>query len=405
MRFLLASALVCLLGLGSAAVAAAQPTGALPGQLLLSIASNGDQFDFDIDCQPESTSTIRFSVSGKAIAVYGGFDGSFEEQGIVTLDDTGHVTGFSSTFTIHADDGSVVTGTKELDTRETAGIATGACSADPSGSCFADTSPIDLRYTATTAAGSETGTARSLGVDAYQPTCGGATDGAFEEEFLATDAPPSEPTTLTLQPESAVNVVGEAHTVTATLLDQYGETVQDYSIRFSVSGAVTGGGSCITNVLGQCDFTFEGAAFPGAATITACTDAFGDGTCEPAPMAIATKEYVLPSSTTGATTGGGRIGTATVSVSARSDGTAITGDCAIVAATTTIDCLDAIAYVQAGSTSTIYGHATINGVETLYRIRVVDAGNSGSGRDVFSIVTASGYELTGTLTGGNLQVR
>jgi hypothetical protein len=404
MRYLLVSALVCLLGLGSAAAAAAQPAGVLPGQLLLSIASNGDQYNFDIDCQPENTSTIQFSVTGNAIPVFGGFDGSFQEQGIVTLDATGHVATFSSTFTIYADDGSVVTGTKELDTSETAGIATGLCGAPDPGSCSASTSPIDLRYTATTTAGTETGTARHEGIDAYQATCGGATDGAFWEEFLATDDPPSEPTTLTLEPESAVNVVGERHTVTATLVDQYGDPVQDYSIRFSVSGAVTATGSCITDVLGQCGFTFEGAVFPGTATITACTDAHGDGSCEPAPTAIAAKEYILPPSTTGATTGGGRIDTATVSVSVRSDGIAVSGDCTIVAATTTIDCLDAIAYVQAGSTSIIYGHATLNGVETLYRIRVVDVGDSGSRRDVFSIVTASGYELTGTLTFGNLQV-
>jgi hypothetical protein len=227
----------------------------------------------------------------------------------------------------------------------------------------------------------------------------------MEEDFLATDTPPSEPTTLTLQPESAVNDVSEPHTVTATLLDQYGNPVPDYSIRFSVSGATAASGSCITDVLGQCSFTFDGALFPGAATITACTDAFGNGACEPEPTATAAKEYILPSSTTGATTGGGRVDTATVSVSARSDGTVISGDCTIVARATTIDCLDAIAYVQAGSTSTIYGHATVNGIETLYRIRVVDAGDSGTARDVFSIITTSGYQLTGTLTSGNLRVR
>jgi len=125
MRYLLASALACLLALGSAATAAAQSPGVLPGQWLLSIASNGDQFSFEIDCQPESTSTIAFSVTGDAIVLYGGFAGTFEEQGAVTIDGTGHVTRFSSTFTIYADDGTIVTGTKALDNSETAGIATG----------------------------------------------------------------------------------------------------------------------------------------------------------------------------------------------------------------------------------------------------------------------------------------
>jgi Bacterial Ig-like domain (group 1)/HYR domain len=269
---------------------------------MLSIASDGDQYDFDIDCQPESTSTIQFSVTGDAIALSGGFDGSFEEQGVVTFDDTGHVTSFSSTFTINSNDGSVVMGTKELDTSETAGIATGVCGTGPPSACFASTSPIDLRYTAATAAGTETGTARYEGVDAYQPTCGGATDGAFSEEFLATDDLPPEPTTLTLQPESAVKVVGQAHTITATLLDQYGDPLQDYSIRFSVSGAATNDGSCITDVLGQCGYTFEGPASPGTVTITACPDAHGDGSCETPPTATATAEYVVrepPTITTG----------------------------------------------------------------------------------------------------------
>jgi Bacterial Ig-like domain (group 1)/HYR domain len=302
MRYLLASVVVCLLGLGSAAAAAAQPPGVLPGQLLLSISQNGDQYNFNIDCQPENTSTIQFSVAGDAIVVSGGFDGRFEEQGSITIDDTGHVTSFSSTFTINANDGSVVTGTKELDTSETAGIATGHCGAEPAGECFASTSPIDLRYSATVAGGTETGTARYEGVDAYQPTCGGATEGAFWEEFLATDDPPSEPTTLTLQPESAVKVVGQAHTITATLLDQYGDPVQDYLVRFSVSGAATSDGSCITDVLGQCGFTFEGLVSPGMVTITACPDAHGDGSCEPPPTATATAEYVVrepPTITTG----------------------------------------------------------------------------------------------------------
>jgi hypothetical protein len=404
-RYLLAITLMCLAALGSAAAVAAQPLGVLPGQWLLSIASNGDRFSFDIDCQAEGTSTIQFSVTGIAVPLYGGFDGTFEEQGTVTIDATGHVATFTSAFTIYADDGTVVTGMKELDTSETAGIATGACGTDPSGSCFADTTPIDLRYSAATSAGTETGTARTNGIDAYQTICGGATDGAFEEEFLATDGAPSEPTTLTLEPLNAENVVGEAHTVTATLVDQYGDPVQDYTVRLSVSGAVTANGSCITNVLGQCSFTFDGALFPGAATVTACTDAFGDstwGTCDPGPTATATKAYVLPSSTPGATSGGGRIGTTTVSLAVRSDGDALSGYCAINAGATTINCLDAIAYVQSGGTSTIYGNATINGVETLYRIRV---GDSGSGGDTFSILTASGYELTGTLSAGNFRIR
>jgi hypothetical protein len=406
MRYVLACAMLVVLALVSAGTASAQLAGALPGQWLLSISSNGDEFSFDIDCRPGEMSTISFSVSGDAIVIFGGYDGTFTEEGTVTIGPTGAVTEFSSTFTIFADDGTVVTGTKELDTRETAGFAVGGCTPlDESGSCSADTSPIDLTYTATTDAGTESGTARTLGIDAFQEVCGGATHGAFEEEFLATDAPPPAPTTLTLEPVTDVNPVDEAHTVTATLLDQYGMPVQDYAIQFTVTGAVATTGTCNTDVLGQCTFTFAGASFPGAATIAACSDAHGDGACEAdSATAAATKEFVLPASTPGATTGGGRIGTARVTVTARSHGSETDGTCSVVTVTATVECLDVAAYVQTGSTSVFFGRATVNDVETTYRIRVVDAADSGSGRDVFSLVTASGFTLTGTLTEGNLQV-
>jgi hypothetical protein len=381
--------------------------GELTGQWLLSISANGDTYDFDIDCRPGETSTIDFSVTGDAIALSRGYDGTFAEEGTVTIGPTGAVTGFSSTFTIMADDGTVITGTKELDRRETAGFATGGCAVpDSSGSCSAFTTPIDLTYNATTPSGTETGAARTLGVDAFQEVCGGATYGAFEEEFLATDEPPSAPTTLTLEPPTAVNEVDETHTVTATLLDQHGAPVPDYAIQFTVTGAVMAGGSCVTDVLGRCTYTFAGASFPGVAAITACSDAHGDGACEEdSARGAATKEFILPALTAGATTGGGRIGTATVTASARSQGSSIDGTCNVVTATATVKCLDVTAYAQTGSTSVFFGRATVNGVETMYRIRVVDAADSGSARDVFSLVTASGFTLTGALTEGNFQVR
>lgn len=407
MRYFLVCGLVAVLALVSAGTAGAQ-SGELPGQWLLSISGNGDDFDFDIDCRPGETSSLDFSVTGRAIVIWGGYDGTFAEQGTVTIGPTGAVTSFSSTFTITADDGTVVTGTKELDTRETAGFPTGSCVAadEGSGSCWAYTSPIDLTYTATTPSGTESGTARTLGVDAYQETCGGATHGAFEEEFLATDEPPPAPTTLTLEPTAAVNEIDEAHTVTATLVDQYGAPIPDHSIQFAVTGAVTASGGCITNVLGQCTYTFAGASFPGVATIAACSDAYGDGACEEdSARGTATKEFVLPASTAGTTTGGGRIGSTTVTAHARSQGSSLNGTCNVATATVTVKCLDVVAYVQTGSTSVFFGRATVNGVETTYRIRVVDAGDSGSERDVFSLVTASGFTLTGPLTEGNFQVR
>jgi hypothetical protein len=75
-----------------------------------------------------------------------------------------------------------------------------------------------------------------------------------------------------------------------------------------------------------------------------------------------------------------------------------------VSATVTAKCLDVIAYVQAGNSATFYGHATVNGVDTLYRIHVADASKSGAG-DVFTFTTATGYSIGGTLTEGNLKVQ
>jgi hypothetical protein len=159
-------------------------------------------------------------------------------------------------------------------------------------------------------------------------------------------------------------------------------------------------------VLGQCEYTFAAPTFPAEVTIAACADAYGDGSCEPdSPVATATKTYVLPSSTTGAATGGGRVGSATIGFTAKSDGNTLTGSCAVTAGTVTVKCVDVIAYAQVGDSATFYGHATVNGIPTLYRIHVVDASESGVGRDLFDLTTAGGYTVAGTLTEGNLQVR
>jgi hypothetical protein len=53
----------------------------------------------------------------------------------------------------------------------------------------------------------------------------------------------------------------------------------------------------------------------------------------------------------------------------------------------------------------IFGHATVNGADTTYRIDVQDIGEPGAGVDSFTIVTASGYFAGGLLKGGNIQVR
>jgi hypothetical protein len=92
-----------------------------------------------------------------------------------------------------------------------------------------------------------------------------------------------------------------------------------------------------------------------------------------------------------------------IAFAARSDGK-LNGTCKVVTPTLTAKCLDVTAYVQSGNSATFYGQATVNGVETLYRIRVVDASKSGEG-DVFDFTTPSGFHVGGTLTNGNLKVQ
>jgi hypothetical protein len=61
-------------------------------------------------------------------------------------------------------------------------------------------------------------------------------------------------------------------------------------------------------------------------------------------------------------------------------------------------------YTQAGDTATWRGRATVNGVDTQYRISVTDNGETNQGVDTFTITTDSGYSATGNVTQGNVQV-
>ena len=70
------------------------------------------------------------------------------------------------------------------------------------------------------------------------------------------------------------------------------------------------------------------------------------------------------------------------------------GECNVVdhpAGQRKVDCLNVLAYVQAANEATIYGNAIIDGEDHgLYRIRVVDNGESGIDQDVFEIETEHG---------------
>jgi Bacterial Ig-like domain (group 1) len=220
---------------------------------------------------------------------------------------------------------------------------------------------------------------------------------------------PGPPATLVLAPAAATNTVGTSHTVTATVTDEFGTPIEGITVRFTVTGSVTTSGSCTTDSLGQCSFTYSGPSLPGADLITAFADTNGNGTPDAGePTATATKAWTLPSSTPGQVTGGGQILVGTDSVSfgftAKSDG-GLKGECTVIDHDTKrmIKCLDVTALVQSGNQATIYGHATDNGVATSYVIHVADNAEPGRGADTFAIKTASGYSASGTLTAGNIQ--
>jgi hypothetical protein len=49
-------------------------------------------------------------------------------------------------------------------------------------------------------------------------------------------------------------------------------------------------------------------------------------------------------------------------------------------------------------------HATVNGVQTTYRIDVDDNAEPGAGRDTFKFQSDTGYTVGGVITKGNIQV-
>jgi hypothetical protein len=114
-----------------------------------------------------------------------------------------------------------------------------------------------------------------------------------------------------------------------------------------------------------------------------------------------------PLTTPGQATGGGQIPSSiTFGLTAKSDKSGVKGNCTVIdrSTNTTLKCLDATTYVQAGTSATFSGSATVNGTATTYRIKVADNGEPGAGLDTFTITTMSGYSATGVLTQGNIQI-
>ena len=102
---------------------------------------------------------------------------------------------------------------------------------------------------------------------------------------------PGAPATVTLEPATDTNAVGDPHCVTATVKDIAGNPTPNISVVFSVSGANTAGGSATTNANGQATFCYTGTK-TGTDTITAFADTNKSGMQELGePSGAATKIY------------------------------------------------------------------------------------------------------------------
>ncbi len=179
------------------------------------------------------------------------------------------------------------------------------------------------------------------------------------------------------------------------------------TVSFDVSGSTTTSGTCTTNALGQCSFTYRGPSEPGADLITACVEN-NDGS---ESCAEAMKAWVAVVSTVGKVTGGGQIlsaakGGVAFGFTARATASAADGRCSVVDPTVDVHvkCLDVTTLVVTATHATFAGRAEVNGVLTDYRIDVDDLAEPGRGRDTFKIITGTGYSAAGVLDAGNTQI-
>ena len=404
------------------AAASAQTSLTLEGEMLYNAEIT--DISFSASCDPSGTSTVTVNSAGNAVGPY---FGTFEETAVVTFgpqsDGRAELQDVSATFAISADDGTTITGTKELIV-PAEGFLTGTCTTTTTASGCTETF-VDirangeaLRYEATIAGadGSSSDRGRaSLEFSATRSECDGVVEtiGNFAEEFLVSVPVESPPAAVVLSPASAVNPVDSFHTVTATVTDAEGDPVGGVTVRFSVIGASSRSGTCVSDGNGVCDYSYQVAPFPGEDVITAYADTNDNGVQdEGEPAGTATKTVVLPSSTLGHATGGGKalrnqvVGTTdtiTFAFTAKSSADGLKGLCSVLDPTAGIEitCLDVLAYRQFGNEATFYGAAEQNGVRTVYRITVIDNG----AQDLFWIQTALGYSAGGPVVEGNLRVR
>ena len=418
-------ALALLLLLSLPAAARAQTSGGtLNGETLnrSTVGANDAAFQIsNLMCTQGGVAGFDFSTSGAATGPY---PGAYAETGSVTFQNApgGIILSFSSSFTITSGS-NVVTGTKTLAPVQppVGGNNRGVCQNLMNGSLSVSNIfvSVSAQYTAyIPAAGgtvTETGTSR-VGGSALVARNPDGTLNSGSYSFNETYRNVAQITGLTLTPAAATNPVGTNHTVTATATNASGAGVSGARVYFDVTadGSPVNGFQCITNASGQCSFLYQGPDWPRSDAIDACVDRNDNGRIDAGdPCAAATKQWVFPASTPGSATGGGQmlnfitqLDGIVLGFNFKDENGKLTGNCTVndKAGDASVKCQDLLAYVQGGNTATAYGTAEVNGVPTYFKIVVTDNATSGAGADTFTILTASGYQLVGALTQGNIDV-
>jgi len=229
----------------------------------------------------------------------------------------------------------------------------------------------------------------------------------------------SKPTTVTLSPLTATNPVSTNHTVTATVLDQFGKPMGGITVYFTVTRtppvAVTNSGSCVTVLpSGSCSFTYPGPILPAADAIQGCA-----GSKSGPPCGAATKAWVLPVSsplcTIDITNGGWIIADNGDKVSFGGNvhtdqAAAPSGQEQYTDSPANLDVhsikIDAITCSANLELADIYGTATINGAGSfVFRIEVTDPDSIPGAPDKYWIVLDNGYTSGNhPLGGGTIEI-
>jgi hypothetical protein len=180
-------------------------------------------------------------------------------------------------------------------------------------------------------------------------------------------------------------------------------------------------GSCTTNTVGQCSFTYSGPALPGGDLIQAFADTNKNGKQDIGePIAKATKTWAVPPSTALCEvdiTYGGWIyaangdrgnfgGNAKVDKDNNPEGQEEYQDQGPLTPMN-VHSINVLSVVcPSTTTASIFGEATVGGSgDFIYRIDVEDNGEGGKGVDKYQIRLSNGYDSgRRTLQGGNITI-